>query len=415
MFLYISILFLGVYLSLAFYHLMVFFGRKEDKKNFYYFILLLCTIYYITFKSINQELPIDLFPDKIDKLFLIFCPAIGILGMALFSYYILKLQKMKKFAFIGYLFLVFMPTTIFYIVFLFLNNYRLSQVFLAPFTILYGIIYWIKVTKIFFNTKSQYDLPKLYVFISITIYYISFISYPFLMLLKFSNHIQILIPNIGMLIMALMSAYALTNSFNQEHSDLIDLKYTLEQKVADRTKQLEEANQQKTNFFINISHEIRTPLTLLKSYLDKYINKIKDKKDEDLQILKKSYDKLERDILNFFDIERFNKGKIIYNNNQTSDFTIILNENLILFSELAKGRKISIKKYINDNILLKIDPNGLDRIINNIIDNAIKYNKNEGGTIEVTLTQDENNVNFIVKNTGDSINEEQQKHIFESY
>ncbi|OHD13140.1 MAG: hypothetical protein A2Y34_16510 [Spirochaetes bacterium GWC1_27_15] len=64
--------------------------------------------------------------------------------------------------------------------------------------------------------------------------------------------------------------------------------------------------------------------------------------------------------------------------------------------------------------MLKIDPHALDRVINNLIDNAIKYNS-DGGTINVTLTQDENNVNFIVKDNGYGIKDEQQKHIFEPY
>ena len=44
----------------------------------------------------------------------------------------------------------------------------------------------------------------------------------------------------------------------------------LEEKVKQRTLELEEAHTQKTQFFINLAHETKTPLTLIKNYLDKY-------------------------------------------------------------------------------------------------------------------------------------------------
>ena len=128
----------------------------------------------------------------------------------------------------------------------------------------------------------------------------------FIILWAFGIESSIWIGYLPVILLILIFAYVLTSSFNQEHHDLIKLKNELEQRVDERTAELKQSktevellSQQKTNFFINISHEIRTPLTLLKSYLDKYINKIKDKKDEDLQIIVKSYNKLERDILNF--------------------------------------------------------------------------------------------------------------------
>ena len=211
------------------------------------------------------------------------------------------------------------------------------------------------------------------------------------------------------------------NEAKLARDQLKELYKNLELKVKERTADLQQSkaevellSQQKTDFFVNVSHEIRTPLTLLKCFLDKYINKIDDKKGDDLQIIVKSYNKLERDVLNFFDIERFNIGKQVYDNSKTSNFSIILKENLHLFSELFISNKITIKTNIENNIIIEIDPQGLDRIIYNIIDNAIKYNR-ECGTIEITLKKNNDNIIFIVKDNGIGIKEEQQKYIFEPY
>ncbi len=174
----------------------------------------------------------------------------------------------------------------------------------------------------------------------------------------------------------------------------------------------EEANKQKTQFYINLAHEIKTPLTLIQNYLEKYINK--KGIDKDLGVVKQNIDKLIRDIVNYMDAEKLTKDQIFYNHDLIINFSDLLKSKIVLFKSFAKNKKIKLTNCIENNIIIKADPYAIDRIINNLIDNSIKYT-NDNGTIEVNLKLDDDLIILEVKDSGIGITEEQQKYIFEAF
>ena len=177
-------------------------------------------------------------------------------------------------------------------------------------------------------------------------------------------------------------------------------------------EEIEKRERQKSNLFINLSHEIKTPLTLVNNYFEKYIQE--KGVDKDLLIIQNNLEKINRNIINFFEIEKINQRKIVYNNNSLCCFSEILNEKIVLFNEIAKKNGIIIKGEISDNIFINIDPVALDRLINNLIENALKFT-NEKGSVEISLKSIKGNGEFIVSDTGIGILKEEQPHIFETY
>src|SRR5690606_17013355 len=125
--------------------------------------------------------------------------------------------------------------------------------------------------------------------------------------------------------------------------------------------------QLKTRNFINLVHETKTPLTLIKNYLDEYINKYGAAGE--LNIIKTGIDKLTADVINLFDVERFSKGIDVYRHNKVSDFCEILNNNLPLFEYYCRKQDINLQTTIEKNLFVKADPNAINRIVNNIIEN----------------------------------------------
>ncbi|MBN1799234.1 MAG: response regulator [Spirochaetales bacterium] len=212
--------------------------------------------------------------------------------------------------------------------------------------------------------------------------------------------------------MLLMTAYLLTKNFNKEHNDLIQLKNTLEKKVEERTKQLRNIYEQKTNFFINLTHETKTPLTLISNYLDKDI-KLRGRSNE-INIVKHNIDKLKKDMINYLDLEKLERGLIFYNHDQAINLSMILKKKIPLFKEIAEKKRISIVKNIEENLYIKMDPFAIDRVINNLLDNAIKYSK-ENGKIHVTLSAEKQKVHLTVNDSGIGISRDQQNNIFKSF
>jgi two-component system, sensor histidine kinase ChiS len=199
---------------------------------------------------------------------------------------------------------------------------------------------------------------------------------------------------------------------NEISFDLRELNASLQEKVAERTKELEVINEQKTNTFINLAHETKTPLTLINNYLEDYI--YKHGEGEEISIIKRNIEKLNNDIVNFFDLERFNKGFEIYDNHTIINFSEALIESIILFKPYCNKKEIQIIDNIEPNVFLECSPEGIHRIINNLLENSIKFTPARG-SITVSLKDNGTVIEFVVKDTGTGISPELHSKIFEPY
>lgn len=177
-------------------------------------------------------------------------------------------------------------------------------------------------------------------------------------------------------------------------------------------KKMDQGYTQKIDFFVNISHEIKTPLTITLNAFDSYIRK--HGLNTDLKILKFNLNKLKKDIVNFMDLEKLEKGLLLYNHEQFVNFSNILHLKKAQFSETALKRGVKFESEIDEDIYLKIDPFALDRIINNLIENAIKYNSQDG-IIKITLKSNNTNIILEISDTGVGLSLEDIKNIFKPY
>jgi|GEM_PF-508539 len=205
----------------------------------------------------------------------------------------------------------------------------------------------------------------------------------------------------------------LSSKLKKTNIQLKDININLEKKVEERTKQLKEAHAQKTNFFINIAHETKTPLTLINNYVEKFIKKYGS--SEEILLIKNNINRLTKDMVNFLDIQKLERGQVFYKHDQIINISNILLSKIQLFREKAWHDNIRIiASNIKKDLLIKMDPYAIDRVINNLLDNAIKYNKTDG-IIETILKENNNNIILIIKDTGIGISKNLQKNIFYPY
>ena len=220
----------------------------------------------------------------------------------------------------------------------------------------------------------------------------------------------------------LLLSLQLKNHISQvrkEHERLIDSEIqllnwntNLQKEVEKRTKELERINDQRAHTFANLAHETKTPLTLIKNYLEEYIDQ--NRNTDELKVIKRNVDKLTSDISNLFELERFIKGLTVFNHNQVTSFSEVISDSLPLFKSYSKKRNIELNADVESNILIKADPASITRILNNLVENAIKFSDN-GGSVEISLKSDNKQIFFSVKDRGIGIPTGMHKKIFEPY
>ncbi|RPJ03640.1 MAG: response regulator, partial [Spirochaetaceae bacterium] len=214
------------------------------------------------------------------------------------------------------------------------------------------------------------------------------------------------------LIMMVVFTWALTRQLSMEHRELELLKSSLEKKVEERTAELAKANAQKSQFFVNLAHEMKTPITLISNYFDEYVQRTGA--SFETGIVKYNLQKLKQDMIHFLDYEKLEHGKSFYDHHQNVNASYILELQSLLYRETAAKQEITVNLQSGKGIILHIDPAAFEKIINNIVDNALKYNRRKGW-IEISLSCNETHASLVVRNTGETIPSNVREKIFEPY
>lgn len=414
----VTFIFVCIELVIFFYLLTYRFARPDDRTTFLNIILLFLLIVYNVTGGLlpDPNLPGSYFIQEA------IAYGTGFIVPCYFPYYVYKafgLEKMRFHAFRGVFLCLMVPYFLFVIVFAASNSLEVAKnLLILPVLYAAWVIYSLfkaiqyKYRNDFSNKEAREEVTVL--FLSLT----PWIGLPIIAYLDLSQAVEATVTNTGFLLLLALQLKRHIKQTRTEHERLIEseqqllyLNRNLQKEVDKRTKELEKINEQKTNTFVNLAHETKTPLTLIKNYLEEYISTKGN--SEELTIIKRSIDKLSTDIINLFDLERFNKGLAIYNHETISNFSEIIQENLVLFKQYASKRNIELKEDIEENVFIKADPVAINRIVNNLIENAIKFSND--GLIEISLETCHDKVIFFVKDHGIGIPPELHKKVFESY
>lgn len=188
--------------------------------------------------------------------------------------------------------------------------------------------------------------------------------------------------------------------------------------LSEAKSKIEEMNQRLKEFISIASHQLRTPLSSIKWLLEMLLNKEAEKVlNGSAGFLEKIYQSNQRMIAlvnDFLDVSRIEGGKI-----QTFPQRILLDEivrkQIGEFSSFARAHNIEIV-FDSSKIPSEIfaDPIRIKQVLQNLIDNAVKYTKGKG-EIRIKIEKKEKEVIVSIKDQGIGIPKEQQNKIFTKF
>ena len=184
-------------------------------------------------------------------------------------------------------------------------------------------------------------------------------------------------------------------------------------------EQVSRANKIKSEFVSIASHQLKAPLSgmrwasdILLSDRNKCLN---EKQTGYLKDIQENTSRMIRLVNDLLDVSRIENGKMDIRENlidvgkeaeavvrELSSFALAHNAKLILNVEDGLG-------------LVKTESNRIRMVMQNFIDNAIKYTKKEKGEVRISLKNKDNFVVFIVEDNGFGIPKKEQKRVFDKF
>lgn len=181
------------------------------------------------------------------------------------------------------------------------------------------------------------------------------------------------------------------------------------------TEKLKEVDRMKSNFFANISHEFRTPLTLIKGPIDRLLSEeTKSERREIFKMVLKNTGRLLNLINELLDLSKLEAGKMKLSTSER-DIVSFVKGLVMSFKSFGDRKEIKLSVSSSNNIIrLYFDKEKMQKIISNLIYNALKFT-HERGEISVLITEDTNHVNIIVQDSGVGIPKKELPKLFNRF
>ena len=191
--------------------------------------------------------------------------------------------------------------------------------------------------------------------------------------------------------------------------------------LSDITEQ-EKVEQERRSFVSNVSHELRTPLTSVKSYTESLIDGAWEDEEiapEFLKVISTETDRMIRMITDLLNLSRMDQGKQDLNREFVSINELVAHIidrfEMVLKSEQYRNKKYTIERDFTQRTLwVEIDQDKFIQVIDNIMNNAIKYSP-DGGKITCKLMETHNSVVISITDEGLGIPRKDIGHVFDRF
>ena len=213
----------------------------------------------------------------------------------------------------------------------------------------------------------------------------------------------------------------LLQKFAEANRSLMAVRQQLEaankklKEYEEKTAKAEKASKMKSLFLANMSHEIRTPLNAIEGFSRVMAETDSQEERMDyMEIIESNNTRLLSLINEILDLSRVESGEIVLKNAPTD-----LNKLMLSIRNLFKFRcpdSVSLRYEVPSMpATMKTDENRITQVFSNLISNALKHTSKGSITYGYRLTDEGQQIEFFVKDTGSGIAPEFIGHIFETY
>ncbi|OJU35729.1 MAG: hypothetical protein BGN96_04755 [Bacteroidales bacterium 45-6] len=197
---------------------------------------------------------------------------------------------------------------------------------------------------------------------------------------------------------------------NQKHE-----KKNLEKQRLFESEKEKELYSSKVEFFTDIAHEIRTPLTLINAPLEsiKELNIDDSELNKNISIMEENTNQLMGLINQLLDFRKIDNNKFSVNL-KLNNINQIIKEVYNRFEPIATQRNKTLSLDLGQTSYeIPVDKDGLVKILNNLLVNAIKYSNKK---ISIELTESAGNyLKILICNDGEIIPQEESEKIFDAF
>jgi signal transduction histidine kinase len=179
-------------------------------------------------------------------------------------------------------------------------------------------------------------------------------------------------------------------------------------------EQLQDLEAARTRFMGEVSHDLRTPLTAIKGMLANLVDDAAPDQRPALEIAERETDRLIRLVQQLLDFSRWRAGELALDRRPV-DVGDLARTATMLVEDRAEHRNLTLTVEIPPDLsLVFADPDRLQRVILNVLDNAIKYTPS-GGMVSLVVSERDRRIQVSVLDNGRGMDKEALERAFEPY